>query len=207
MIFADGFELGNLSAWSSSTTDLGDLSVNNAAALLGSQGLQAVIDDNTSIYLSDDHPNAETRYRARFYFDPNSILMASGEAHFLFKGFMGTSTEVLRVEFRNSAGTYQLRAALVNDSTTWTNTAWFMISDAPHVIELDWLAATGVGANNGGLTLWINGTQQVDLTNVDNDTRWVDRVRLGALTGIDAGTRGTYYFDAFESRRQSYIGP
>ena len=24
---------------------------------------------------------------------------------------------------------------------------------------------------------------------------------------IDAGTRGTYYFDAFESRRQTYIGP
>jgi hypothetical protein len=30
---------------------------------------------------------------------------------------------------------------------------------------------------------------------------------LGAVAGIDAGTRGTYYFDAFESRRQNYIGP
>ena len=35
----------------------------------------------------------------------------------------------------------------------------------------------------------------------------VDRVRLGALSGIDTGTRGTYYFDAFESHRQNYIGP
>jgi hypothetical protein len=42
---------------------------------------------------------------------------------------------------------------------------------------------------------------------MDNDTRRIDRVRLGALTGIDTGTRGTYYFDAFESRRQNYIGP
>jgi hypothetical protein len=24
---------------------------------------------------------------------------------------------------------------------------------------------------------------------------------------VDAGTLGTYYFDAFESRRQNYIGP
>jgi len=47
----------------------------------------------------------------------------------------------------------------------------------------------------------------VDLTGVDNDTRRIDRIRLGALTGIDIGTRGAYYFDAFESRRQSYIGP
>jgi len=25
--------------------------------------------------------------------------------------------------------------------------------------------------------------------------------------GVDTGTRGTYYFDAFESRWQTYIGP
>ncbi len=133
--------------------------------------------------------------------------MTSGDAHFIFKGFVGTSTEVLRVEFRQSAGTYQLRASLLDDGTTWINTNWFTLSDAPHFVELDWRAATATGANNGGLTLWIDGTQQVDLNGIDNDTRRIDRARLGALTGIDTGTRGTYYFDAFESRRQSYIGP
>ena len=112
LIFADGFESGNLSAWTSNTNDLGDLSASAAAALVGSQGMQAVIDDNNAIYVTDDSPNAEPRYRARFYFDPNSIPMASGDAHFIFKGFMGTSTEVLRVEFRQSAGAYQLRASL-----------------------------------------------------------------------------------------------
>ena len=111
------------------------------------------------------------------------------------------------MEFRNSAGAYQIRAALLNDGTTWTNTSWFNIGDAPHFIELDWRAATAAGANNGGLTLWIDGIQKQDLVNIDNDTRRIDRARLGALTGMDAGTSGTYYFDAFESRRQSYIGP
>ena len=119
MIFKDGFESGNLSAWSSSTTDLGDLSVSATAALVGSQGMQAVIDDAVSIYVNDDTPNAEPRYRARFYFDPNSITMASGDAHFIFKGFAGTATEVLQVEFRNSAGAYQIRAKLLNDSSAW----------------------------------------------------------------------------------------
>lgn len=111
------------------------------------------------------------------------------------------------MEFRQSAGAYQLRAALLDDGATWISTNWFTISDAPHFVELDWRAATAAGANNGGLILWIDGTQQVDLPGVDNDTRRVDRARLGVLTGIDAGTSGTYYFDAFESRRQSYIGP
>ena len=74
-------------------------------------------------------------------------------------------------------------------------------------LELDWRAATTAGANNGGLTLWIDGVQQADLTGVDNDTRRIDQVRLGAASGVDTGTRGTYFFDAFESRRLTYIGP
>ena len=31
--------------------------------------------------------------------------------------------------------------------------------------------------------------------------RRIDRVQLGAVMSVDAGTHGTYYFDAFESRR------
>ena len=207
LIFANGFESGNLSAWTSNTNDLGDLSASAASALIGNQGMQAVIDDNNTIYATDDSPNAEPRYRARFYFDPNSIPMLSGDTHFIFKGFMGTSTEVLRMEFRRSAGLYQLRIALLDDGSTWINSNWFTISDASHSIELDWRVSSAVGANNGGLTFWIDGIQQANLTGVDNDTRRIDRARLGALTGVDTGTRGTYYFDAFESRRQNYIGP
>jgi hypothetical protein len=207
LIFADSFESGDLSAWTSNTNDLGDLSASAAAALIGSQGLQSVIDDITAIYVTDDSPSAEPRYRVRFYFDPNSISMASGDAHFIFKGFLGTATDVLQVEFRNFSGAYQLRAKLLNDSSAFVISNWFTISDAAHFIELDWRAATGAGANNGGLTLWIDGTQQADLTGVDNDTWRIDRARLGALSGIDPGTTGTYFFDAFESRRQTFIGP
>jgi uncharacterized protein YjiK len=207
LIFADSFESGDFSAWSASRIDAGDLSFSGAAALVGSQGMQALIDDINSIYVTDNTPNAEPRYRARFYFDPNSITMLSGDTHFIFRGYSGASTIVLRVQFRFSNGAYQLRAALQGDGSTWTNSNWLTISDAPHAIELDWRAATAAGANNGGLTLWIDGVQQANLTGVDNDTRRIDQARLGAVSGVDTGTRGTYYFDAFESRRQNYIGP
>ena len=66
---------------------------------------------------------------------------------------------------------------------------------------------TAAGANSGGLKFWIDGAQQTDLTGVDNDTRRIDQVRLGAANGVDNGTRGTYFFDAFESRRLTFIGP
>ena len=207
LIFADGFESGDLSAWTSSSTDLGDLSVSPSAALLGSQGLQAVIDDNIAIFVRDDTPNSESRYRARFYFDPNSVIMVNGNAHFLLQGYAGTSKNVLRVDFRFSNGVYQVSAGAFTDSATWVSTPWSTITDASHAIELDWRAASAAGANNGSLTLWIDGLQQADLTGIDNDTRRIDLVAFGATSGIGSGTRGTCFFDAFESHRITYIGP
>jgi len=175
--------------------------------LVGNYGLQALINDNNAIYVTDNRPTAEPRYRARFYFDPNSITMSSGNAHYIFYGISGTSTIVLRIEFRRSSTMYQLRAALVNNSSTWTTSNWFTITDAPHAIEVNWQASTAAGANNGSLTFWIDNVQQASLTGINNNTRRIDTVRLGAVAGIDSGTRGTTYFDAFESRRLTYIGP
>jgi hypothetical protein len=57
------------------------------------------------------------------------------------------------------------------------------------------------------LAFWIDGSLHSDLTGIDNDTWHIDRVRLGVVGGIDSGTRGSLFFDAFESRQQSYIGP
>ncbi|MEA3439507.1 MAG: hypothetical protein U9R58_04420, partial [Chloroflexota bacterium] len=206
LIFADGFESGDFSAWSSSTTDGGDLSVTTGAAMVGTYGMQAVIDDNNAIYVTDDTPNGETEYVARFYFDPNSISMAEGDNHTIFYGYKGAISPVVRVELRYSGGNYQVRVQVRKDFL-FSNTSYYTISDGEHYIEIDWEAASSPGANNGELTLWIDGVQKEQLTSIDNDTMYIDRVRLGAVTEIDNGTRGTYYFDAFESRTEGYIGP
>jgi hypothetical protein len=206
-IFSDGFESGGLGAWTSQTTDGGDLSATAAAALIGTYGLRGLLDDNASLYLTDDTPAAEPRYRARFYFDPNSIGMANGNEHIIFQAYAGASTAIARVDFRRSGGAYQIRARVRNDGSGWANTAWVSVSDSAHAVEVAWLAASGPGQNNGQLTLWIDGNQAGPVSAVDNDTRRVDRVRLGAVSGIDTGTRGAYYFDDFVSRRLTAIGP
>ena len=207
VIFADSFEAGNLSAWSSSVNDSGDLSATAAAALKGSRGMQAVIDDNVSLYVRDLRPVAEPRYRARFWFDPNTIAMTSGDLHTLFAARSGGGLEVLRVQFRRSSSLYQVQAQLRTDAGTYTSTSWYTLGDAPHAIEIDWKAATAAGANNGYLSLWLDGVLKQTATAIDNDTLRVEEARLGPLAGIDTGTRGVTYFDAFESRRTTYIGP
>lgn len=208
LIFADGFESGNFSAWTSSSTNGGNLSVSSNAALVGNTGLQGMIANTTAMYVQDDSPNAEPRYRARFYFDPNSLVMASGDYQYILQGYANAAnTNVLRVEFKNTSGVYQLRARILNDSGVWQNTAYISITDAPHAIEVDWAAASAVNANDGYLTFWVDGVQQGSLVGIDDDTYRMERARLG-LTYVSAtGTSGTYFFDAFEARRETFIGP
>jgi len=47
--------------------------------------------------------------------------------------------------------------------------------------------------------LWLDGSQVSERSGLDDGARWV------VVSGTDSGTRGTCYFDGFESRRQSYI--
>jgi uncharacterized repeat protein (TIGR01451 family) len=218
LIFEDGFESGNTSAWSAEQDGEGDLNVTAAAALNGAFGLAALIDNDnadtntTAMYVRDDSPTNVARYRARFYFDPNGITMAGGDLHVFMTVLNAAGVTVARLEFqRSTGGSYQVRAGLRNDGDTFTNTGFFTISDAPHRIEIDWQAATSAGANNGSLRLWIDGTSEAapaaTLSGVDNDTRRAEQARLGPQASIDPETLGTYYFDAFVSRRTTFIGP
>jgi hypothetical protein len=204
LIFADSFENG-LTAWTSSSTDSGDLGVTaqSGTRSLGIQQMKVTIDDTNNIYTTDDNPTSETHYRARFYFNPNSLKMASGNAFFIFNGFKGTSGAVFRLELGSGANGYQIRVKVMNDASSWTNGPWVPISNAGHSIEIEWLSAS----KTGGINLWVDGAQVAAVSGINNGTLRVDRVRLGAVGGIDSGTAGTFYIDAFESRRQSYIGP
>ena len=110
LIFADGFESADFSAWTANKTDVGDLSVGPAAVLKGTYGMQAVIDDTTTIFVTDDTPSAEPRTGA-FLLRPQ--LHQHGKREFALRFFIaynGTSTALARIEFNMSAGQYFLRA-------------------------------------------------------------------------------------------------
>ncbi len=204
-IFSDGFESADLSAWDSSATDGGDLSASAAAALCGDYGMQAVIDDTNNLYVLDDTPDREPRYRARFYFDPNSITMADGDSHYLL-ALRDASENIAYVDFAYSSGNYRVRGMIRDDSSSWSNTSFYTITDDVHFIEIDWAASTEPGADDGYLSLWVDGSLSETITDVDNDTRRAEQARLGAPFAIDASTSGTEHFDSFVSGRYSEIG-
>ena len=138
------------SAWST-RNNAAAMSVTSGAALVGSRGMQVTISSTASAYVSDERPVAEPHYRARFYFDPNSITMAAGDSHYIFSGYAGSSTAVLRLLLQYTGGSYQLRASFVDNGSTWTTSPAFTIADTPHYLELEWKAATAPGAKTAAL--------------------------------------------------------
>jgi hypothetical protein len=92
----------------------------------------ALASATTARYVTDSAPGVETRYRARFYFDPNSTTMANNADHVVFYGDSGT-TPVLQLDLGyTTAGGYRLRTRIRDNSSTWNNSAWVNVSDAPH---------------------------------------------------------------------------
>lgn len=68
------------------------------------------------------------------------------------------------------------------------------------------LFSSGPDANDGSFQLWIDDTSVSMLTGLDNSRSAVDMARLGALS-VKSGAAGTLYWDEFESRRLTAIGP
>jgi hypothetical protein len=217
-VFRDGFESGGLSAWTAASTDGGDLAVTPEAALAGTtQGLQAAVDDTAGLYVEDHSPAGESRYRARFYLDPNSFEMGEALGHRrtrVFVAFLENPTRrVIAIVLRNIGGGYELQAHLRLDEadrptsgSRRLRTPFHPIANAPHWVEFDWRRATEPGAGDGRFDLWVDGFHAWALTGVHNAESVVDFVRLGTLS-VKGGASGELRFDEFTSRTQTYIGP
>lgn len=201
LIFKDGFESGNFSAWSASSTNNGNLSVSANAAQSGNYGLQATFTNTTNMFVRSDSPTAETRYRARFYFNPNSVTMGTGDNITLLQGLDAGGLVALSIQLNRSSTSYQLRVRSYDSGlANFVNTPYVNITNTIHYIEVDW-------GNDGHLTFWIDGVQQSNLTGINNSAYRLETVRLGAPNMTITGTSGSFYIDNFESRRQTYIGP
>jgi YD repeat-containing protein len=210
LIFADSFESGDFSAWSYYTPS-GDLFVDTAARIVGNYGLRNVVDNNGARFVQDDTPGGESSYHARFYFDPNSIQMNSGN-HVIFQGYKYNGMElpaaVVRVEVGKDkdTGLYQVRAAIRKNNNDWIFSPAYTFSDYHHAFEIRWRAGTGIARPDGVLQFWLDGELKYSQTNVDNHTHRVDFARLGVVEPPDVGTAGSHCLDHFESRQNSYIG-
>jgi len=210
LIFQDGFESGDLGRWSSASTDGFDLVALGPAAMAGTgAGLGAFVNDTNPLFVQDATPDAENRYRARFYFDTNGFDPGEAQSHFrtrIFIGFDDGGLRVFTLVLKRQGGAYSIEARVRRNDGTRADTGFFPIVDGPHFFEVDWQRSSAPGASDGSFTFRVDNVVLSTLTLLDNDASPVDFVRMGALA-IKAGAFGTLYYDQFESRRQVFIGP
>jgi hypothetical protein len=210
-IFGDGFESGDLSAWDVRAVGGGDLGASAEAALGGTTfGLRAEVNDTAGLYVQDDAPTDEGRYRARFRFDTNGFDPGEDEGHFRTRVFIAFDGEPVRrlaaLVLRRQNGLYGLMGRVRRDDNSQANTGFFPIANGEHVVEIDWQRSSGPDADDGSFRLWLDGVPVSTLAGVDNGLGGVDFVRLGALS-VKTGANGILYWDEFESHRENYIGP
>jgi hypothetical protein len=199
VIFADGFESGNPSAWTSTGGTAGRLSVLAAAKQAGSYGLQAAISSGTSGVVIDGSPNNETSYHARFYLNPHGVAINS-TAQDIFDGFNASGQLVFQVQLRLSSGSYQIRSVVTRSKGT-TSTNWYSVSNAYHAIEIAWQSASSASFN-----LYLDGSLKQTLAGLNTGSYTIRSVHLGPQAGL-SGSPGVEYFDSFVSSRSVYIGP
>jgi hypothetical protein len=212
MIFSDGFESQGLGAWSAAQTGGGDLTVSDEAKMAGTgYGLKAVVNDTAPLYVEDDGPSAEARYRARFYFDPNGFDPGIAQNHLRTRIFIAFSANPTRrvaaIVLRRQGSTFSVMGRARLDDNTQADTGFVTISDAPHYIELDLKRSTGPTADDGYLQIWVDNAPSGSRAGLDNSATLVDFVRMGGLS-VKTGAAGTLYWDEFKSKRGGgLIGP
>jgi hypothetical protein len=171
--------------------------------------MQAFVDDTSVLFVQDDTPNGENRYRVRFYFDPNTFDPGIVDGHLrtrLFIAFDGSSQRAITLVLRLLNGAYGIRGRVRRDDGTRADTPFVTVGDEPHFVEFDWIRSSAPGANDGAFTLLIDDVAQAPVTGIDNDLSAIDFARMGALA-VKTGAAGTLLFDQFESRRERAIGP
>ena len=181
------------------------------AALGGTaQGLRGVVDDVAPLFVQDDTPSDEPRYRARFRLDPHGFDTGEASGHRRTRTFIvfaeNPSRRVATVVLRRIQGAFSIGVRTRQDDNQQAETGFYSISDEPHVLEIDLQPASGPDALDGSVELWIDGVSTARLEGLDNSLSRADFVRLGALS-VKGGASGTLYWDQFESHRLSYIGP
>jgi len=206
-IITDDFETGGFSAtWNAGqTTDGGNLSVAAAAKLHGNYGMSCLINDTHNMYTEysgSDIPEV----RFRFYIDPNTISMPNGGLiNLVANSNSGWSNNLyIQLEYYTASGYHIALYAITDTGDKYYET---VITDAPHCVEAHFKSATGAGANNGILKLWVDGALIGSDTAVDNDTKKFANCTFGAF-GMSATTAGTFYMDDFVANNDgTYIGP
>ena len=190
------------------------LTVDNGIPMDGSFNLHVQFDgSNTDAFVASHHLVDETTFTARFKILPDSgFINAAAPNNFvriMRMNQFGVAQQVIVFLTRSAgSGNYRIIVWVRNDSGTFQlgPNSFLTLGASPTTseVEITWTAATAPGANNGSITMNINGSPATsgNRSDLDTDTMDLDRVQVGAFVGGNPSTHsGGYRFDSYSSFR------
>jgi len=159
------------------------------------------------MFLVDTSPDSESRYivvmRIRLDQANRDFMMGLREKHevlrahevggrkaaWLFLGRRGTGSYYVELRVKDDAGGVKKVGQVKLVTDTWQK------------IVIDWKASSAPGANDGFAKIRKGKKVPRELTGLDNDAHFIDRQKLGIISGVDPMTRGAVFFDNFLSKR------
>lgn len=195
LIFADGFEGCSSDSW------LGG-AVGAVVAMEPPGGVpqlegECVLHATGTGHVQDISPSIHSRIRIRFYFLP-ALTSGSGYVKILsaYSDEGGTSS-LFNIGFQGTDIVFDTSAAGGSSSPPIESSEeWW------HLVEVDWDAVTGSSS------IWVDkdATSAAPDAIVPSGFGFVESVKLGIPNGFD-GFVGEIFFDAYESRNTTAIGP
>lgn len=195
--------------------------------------VQSTASSNDRARVQDDSPSCESSYRARFVYDVSNLgQLASTERVKVYNaqcdstlngGAVACSnTGVIQFKLKGENGGVgnSFRSFVIDESVpNADNRRKFDIpvgvGAGEEAVEFHWTRASAPGAANGTFKVWWGGntteaSPDLVYNDLDNYNNCIDRTNLGLIRGnatFASGKQGVnFYFDEFESRRQTGIG-
>jgi len=156
-IFIDGFESGNISAWSTS--------VGRAAAA------------TVELVVPAD------QLAARFLVDGEALRLVRARSDWILVGLSDDGTAVFALELRRTAVGLEQRARVRLDDGGWATSRWVGLSEAAAALDLEWRASWSSEHPDGALLLSIDGELLIWLTELDNGVQRLRSLDFFAIRG------------------------
>jgi hypothetical protein len=206
-IFWDDFETGDFSRWTRFNDGGGWLYQCTDAAINGSWGACVERGGNDKRkQLIDETPVNQTTFAVSFNFDINSLSMADGE-RFRFVQVKCGAERPFFIVLKYNGGQYFIQLNTLLDDRTKVKTGWYLLTDAPHTIEVDWQAASTPGADDGFVELYLDDVFIEALTGLDSDTIFIENFKVGFTSRLEGKSiSGIFYIDDVYTSNGGHIG-
>lgn len=173
VLFNDGFESGNFSAWTGSRL----VTVDSALAHHGTYSAKAAGAPGVSYYCYKDITAINEGYHRIYFYFSGYTPPYNGCFIEIPRMFANDETNLVGFSIYNNIGTLEWRLSARLDNATYTynsSTSPPIQLDTWYCIEVYWKRSSG--ANDGEAKLYINGTLYITLSGLDNDSLAANRI-------------------------------